>query len=116
MASTLRNALGLLAGMRGYAARLAQELLVVYGITGGESVRAQRQTATGAILVVQEQRFHLLTERGQGLLLTLAPGAPVQMDDLRRWQAAQTPVTVAYTGEPNLTSGIAYQVQPLAEG
>jgi hypothetical protein len=78
-------------------------------------MRAPRHTATGAILVVQEQRFHLLTDKGQGLLLTLSHTAPVQINDLCRWHAIQTPVTVEYTGEPNLTLGVAYQVRPLAE-
>jgi hypothetical protein len=78
-------------------------------------MHAQRHTATGAILVVQEQRFHLLTDSGQGLLLTLSHTAPVQIDDLCRWHATQLRVTVEYTGEPNLTSGVAYHVRPLAE-
>jgi hypothetical protein len=78
-------------------------------------MRAQRHIATGSLIVVQEQRFRLLTDRGQGLLLTLAPTAPVQTEDLCRWYEAQMPVTVEYTGEPNLTSGIAHQVRPLAE-
>jgi formate dehydrogenase major subunit len=30
-------------------------------------MHAQRRTATGAIIVVQEQRFQLLTARGQGI-------------------------------------------------
>jgi hypothetical protein len=42
-------------------------------------MRSQIHTATGSLIVVQEQRFHLLTDRGQGLLLTLAHTAPVQM-------------------------------------
>ena len=78
-------------------------------------MRSQRHTTTGAILVVQEQRFRLLTDRGQGLLLTLSHTAPVQMDDHCRWHATRMLVTVKYTGEPNLTSGVAYQVRPLAE-
>ena len=78
-------------------------------------MRAQRHTITGSLIVVQEQRFRLLTDRGQGLLLILAPSAPVQTEDLCRWYAAQMPVTVEYIGEPNLTSGVAYQVRPLAE-
>jgi len=77
-------------------------------------VRAQRHTATGAILVVQEQRFRLLTDAGQGLLLTLSQMAPVQIDDLCRWQATRMPVMVEYTGEPNLTSGIAHHMWPQA--
>ena len=77
-------------------------------------MRVQMYTATGSLIVVQEQRFHLLTDRGQGLLLTLAHTAPVHTDDLCRWYAAQMSVTVEYTGEPNLTSGVAYHVQPLA--
>ena len=76
-------------------------------------MRAQIHTAAGSLIVVQEQRFHLLTDRGQGLLFTLAHTAPVQTDDLCRWYAAQMAVTVEYTGEPNLTSGVAYHVRPL---
>jgi hypothetical protein len=41
------------------------------------------QTAMGYITVVQEQRFRLLTNEGQGLLLTLAHHASLRGSYLR---------------------------------
>ncbi len=67
------------------------------------------QFATGQIIAVQEQRFRLLTNSGQALLLTLGTHARLAVDlgDLMRNQAL---VRVAYTGEPNLASGIVRSV------
>lgn len=49
---------------------------------------ATRQTAAGHLIAVQEQRFRLVTDTGQGLLLTLAHHAAVDENDLR-------PITVS---------------------
>ena len=73
---------------------------------------ATQQTAAGHITVVQEQRFWLVTDTGQGLLLTLAHNAPVGENDLQRWHRAKTHVAVTYEGQPNLASGIAHVVKP----
>ena len=73
---------------------------------------ARMQTATGVITVMQEQRFRLLTPKGQGLLLTLAHNASLAGCDLWRLHRANIPVVVAYRGEPNLESGVAYVVRP----
>jgi hypothetical protein len=70
--------------------------------------------ARGRITVVQEQRFHLATEAGQHLLLTLAHDAPVDGGDLCRFRDAQVHLVVEYEGEPGLASGVARQVRPLA--
>jgi hypothetical protein len=68
--------------------------------------------AYGTIVVVQEERFRLLTASGQGLLLTLARTANATRSDLLRWQRARTPLFVAYSGEPNLASGVAQRLLP----
>ncbi len=68
---------------------------------------------TGYIVACQEERFRVMSDSGQTLLLTLAKNAPVGLDDLDQWQAAHTRVRVEYTGEPNLVSGIARTVQAL---
>ncbi len=70
--------------------------------------------ATGQIVAVQEQRFRLVDQNGQVLLLTLANHAGQSDADLHRWQEAGTVVTVAYSGEPNLDSGVANSVKPVA--
>jgi hypothetical protein len=70
------------------------------------------QMAMGYITVVQEQRFRLLTNEGQGLLLTLAHHASLTGSDLRRLQTANVHVVVEYTSEPNLDSGVAHVVRP----
>jgi hypothetical protein len=71
-----------------------------------------QQTAAGHITVVQEQRFRLVTDTGQGLLLTLAHNAPVGENDLQRWHQTKTHVAVTYEGQPNFASGIAHAVKP----
>lgn len=71
-----------------------------------------RRTVRGHIIIVQEQRFRLLTERGQGVLLTLSHHANVGVGALQRYRDAQALVTVEYEGEPNMASGIAHAVHP----
>ena len=71
------------------------------------------RTATGYITIVQEQRFRITTDSGQSFLFTLAGNAPLHLSDLNRLQHAHTHVSVAYTGDPNLTSGVAHAVQPV---
>jgi hypothetical protein len=68
--------------------------------------------AQGTIAVVQEQRFRLITDAGQGLLLTLAHDAPLDAGELHRLHDANLHVVVEYEGEPNLDSGVAHSVKP----
>ena len=67
--------------------------------------------AQGTIAVVQEQRFRLITDAGQGLLLTLAYDAPLDDKDLHVLHDANRHVVVEYEGEPNLDSGVAHSVK-----
>lgn len=71
---------------------------------------AQRHVAQGYIAVVQEQRFRLVTDSGQGLLLTLAHNAPLDLNDLQRLHETKTHVNVEYEGDPNLENGVALAV------
>jgi hypothetical protein len=75
-------------------------------------VTTARRRTTGRIIAVQEQRFRLQTENGQGLLLTLAVNANIDSQDLHRLRAAQTWILVEYSGEPNLATGVAYLIRP----
>jgi hypothetical protein len=68
--------------------------------------------AQGYIAVVQEQRFRLITDAGQGLLLTLAHDAPLDESDLHHLHDANLHVVVEYEGEPNLDSGVAHSIKP----
>jgi hypothetical protein len=70
------------------------------------------QTATGRITIVQEQRFRLVTASGQGLMLTLAHNASVGAGDLSYFRDSQTPVVVAYEGQPGMSSGVAHTIRP----
>ena len=70
--------------------------------------------AIGRIIVVQEQRFHLVTDNGQGLLLTVSYHAPIELSDLIWLQRAHARVLVEYTGESNLTSGVAHRISLLS--
>ncbi len=67
--------------------------------------------AQGTIAVVQEERFRLITDTGQGLLLTLAHDAPLDEQDLRRLHEANLHVVVEYEGKPNLDSGVAHSIK-----
>ncbi len=67
--------------------------------------------AQGTIAVVQEQRFRLVTDAGQGLLLTLAYDAPLDESDLHRFHDTGMHVVVEYEGEPNLASGVAHSIE-----
>ena len=67
--------------------------------------------AQGTIAVVQEQRFRLITDTGQGLLLTLAHDAPLDESELHRLHDTGMHVVVEYEGEPNLESGVAHSIK-----
>ncbi len=67
--------------------------------------------AQGTIAVVQEERFRLITDTGQGLLLTLAHDAPLDDKDLRELHKANRHVVVEYEGKPNLDSGVAHSIK-----
>lgn len=67
----------------------------------------------GYITVVQEQRFQLQADGGQGLLLTLAHNANADAAALRAFCAAHTYVEVEYDGTPELASGAARSVRAL---
>ncbi|HEU5012701.1 MAG TPA: hypothetical protein VFT66_09170 [Roseiflexaceae bacterium] len=73
--------------------------------------KSQTQTVRGHITVVQEERFRMITEGGQGLLFTLGNSIRYGADDLRRFRDTQTPVVVEYSGAPNLSTGMAHKVQ-----
>ena len=68
-------------------------------------------TAAGRIGVVQEGRFRLLTDGGQGLLLTLGYDASIGDAELHELHASNARVVVDYEGEPNLASGVARRVR-----
>ena len=73
----------------------------------------QKHIATGYITVVQEQRFRLVTDTGQGLLLTLAHDAPLDSNNLQHLHESETHVDVEYEGNPNLQTGVAHIISSL---
>ncbi len=66
---------------------------------------------TGHILMVQEERFRLMTDAGETLLLTLPTFGRSSPADLKRWHTQNTHVRVTYAGAPNLVSGVARSIQ-----
>jgi hypothetical protein len=72
-----------------------------------------KRSLTGHVSVVQEQRFRLITDDGQGFLLTLARKASLQLSELRRLQKAHVRVRVEYRGEPNTKFAVVDAVQLL---
>ncbi len=75
-----------------------------------------RQICTGYILAVQEYRFDFLSDEGQGLLLTLSRFAPVALEQLHLWHAQGAHLRVEYSGEPDLTTGIAQKMEIVERG
>ncbi len=73
----------------------------------------QTHAATGLITAIQEERFRFMTDQGESLLLTLPQDARVTRGDLARWLDENQRLEVEYTGEPNLTSGVALTLKPL---
>ncbi len=71
---------------------------------------SKRSTVTGVVQAVQEQRFRMITDTGQSLLLTLHNLASIPTD-LGELQKAQAHIRVEYEGDPNLTSGVARKIQ-----
>ena len=67
--------------------------------------------ARGVIVVVQEDRFRLLTADGQGLAFILGARAALGSAELRRWRDAALPVVVRYRGEPDM-GAVAVAVAP----
>lgn len=72
---------------------------------------AAAKTATGHIVLVQEQRFRLTTDLGQSLLLRLAHDANIDEETLCQLHADEARVVVEYSGEPGLESGVAHVVR-----
>ncbi len=71
-----------------------------------------KKTATGHIVLVQETRFRLMTDRGQNYLLTLGHDANIASSDLCHFLDSDTHVVVEYSGEPGLVSGVAHTIRP----
>jgi hypothetical protein len=67
--------------------------------------------ASGYIIGVQELRFRLMTDAGQGLLLTLGKNTPISNSDLKQWHAANIHVRVEYEGQPNFECGVVHAVR-----
>ncbi len=75
-----------------------------------------KNSVTGYITAVQEQRFRLMTDRGSNLLLTLGNFLRLSHQDLRSFHSTHAHVRVEYTGEPDLDSGVAHSIQLLDDG
>ena len=74
-------------------------------------VSTRTKLVGGHITVVQEQRFRLVNDAGQGMLFTLAHDASASQSDLSRFHKSGAHVLVEYTGEPDLSSGGAHAVR-----
>jgi len=74
-----------------------------------------QQTVTGYIVAVEEERFRLQTDNQQNLVLTASNGARAQRR-LQDWHRTNAHLRITYTGEPNLATGVAKSIVPLANG
>ena len=72
----------------------------------------RRKKMIGRILLVQEERFRILSESGRSYLFGLAHNASVASEDIVHWHNINAHVIVEYEGEPNLEDGIAHSVKP----
>lgn len=69
----------------------------------------------GRVLLVQEGRFELLSDNGQGHIFLLAPGSGVEADDLAALQRRQARVLVQDAAAPGLTARVAKHIKTLEE-
>ncbi len=76
------------------------------------SASSKRQLS-GRIILVQEDRFRMVANSGEGYLFTLSHKSGIDQEDLERFRDADAEVLIEYEGEPNLASGVAHLVQPL---
>ncbi len=70
-----------------------------------------KKRQSGRITLVQEDRFRITSDSGQSYLFTHSHSASTSFEDLIHWHRSNTHVTVEYTGEPDLESGIAQSVE-----
>jgi hypothetical protein len=66
----------------------------------------------GRIVAVQEERFRLMSLEGQGYLLTLAKHGSTGVRDLAYWSKTGALVEVAYSGQPQMDTVVAWDVRP----
>jgi|GEM_PF-1501238 lauroyl/myristoyl acyltransferase len=71
------------------------------------------ETVTGKIAVVQEERFRLITDEGQGLILTLSHSASVTPEQLWDFHRRGLRVLVEYHGTPSMETGVATAVREM---
>ncbi len=74
----------------------------------------RKAAIVGRIILVQEDRFRIVGKTGKGYLLTLSNKAGQSQADLQRFHDFDVAVRVEYEGEPNLKSGVAHRVTPMA--
>jgi hypothetical protein len=68
---------------------------------------ATSRLARGHISIVQEERFTLVTDDGQGYRFTLAHDANIEASELQRLCSERAHVVIRFAGDPNLDSGVA---------
>ena len=66
---------------------------------------------SGRIVAVQEQRFRFAADSGQILLLTLGRHAPLDAAALVAFKHSQAHLQVDFSGEPNLSGGVAHNLR-----
>ncbi len=71
-----------------------------------------RSKLKGRIILVQEDRFRVVEEKGRGYLFTLSRKSGIGQEELQRYLKAGATVILEYEGEPNMASGIALTVEP----
>jgi len=69
---------------------------------------------SGHIVAVQEQRFRLATDHGRVYLLTLGRHTRIDPNTLAQLHRRDAHVEVDFSGEPNLTGGVAHSVREAA--
>jgi hypothetical protein len=79
-------------------------------------VAATAYSVRGHITLVQEERFRVVSDSGQGLLFTLAHNANISAADLHRFHEEGAEVVVGFRGEPDLETGVAHSVRAAGGG
>lgn len=70
-----------------------------------------KKEVVGRVILVQEERFRMVDEKGKSYLFDLSHNSSIRDKDLTDWSRTKTWLVVEYEGEPELESGIAVSVK-----
>lgn len=76
-----------------------------------EPMNRNKKELVGRIILVQEERFRMVDDKGRSYLFDLSHNSSIKDRDLTDWSRERTRLVVEYEGEPELETGIAVSVK-----